>query len=349
MPKRPDFHPFQRGDKWVISIPPGMSASGKRVRKVFADKKSADRYGGTMRASHSNGIRGAMISALLAREAVEAEKLLEGTGMSLLEAVRASVERFKAAGNDESFRDRYQAALLDGEGRWSDSTMAQMEKMPRWLPEWFFVLRCSQIDRPTMERAIVDSGPKSRSTIDLRCRYLSSVTNYKERHRKGKGIEIMTEVQCRAMLGACECREETWAVALLLFAGIRPSAEDGEIRKLDWEDVGEGEIYVSREVSKTSSDRHVPITQRLARLLKGHPTEGAVTPPNWKKVYQRLRKAAGIEGQQDITRHTFASHYLAVHGEEKTKAAMGHTAGSSTLFRHYRRAVTEADGLKFFA
>lgn len=31
-----------------------------------------------------------------------------------------------------------------------------------------------------------------------------------------------------------------------------------------------------------------------------------------------------------------------------TKAAMGHTQGSTTLFRHYRKAVTKADAVKFF-
>jgi integrase len=73
-----------------------------------------------------------------------------------------------------------------------------------------------------------------------------------------------------------------------------------------------------------------------------------VLPANWRRSWQRIRKAAGIAGEQDILRHSFASHYLAATDEAKAKAAMGHTAGSSTLFRHYRRAVTQADGKAYF-
>ena len=159
----------------------------------------------------------------------------------------------------------------------------------------------------------------------------------------------MTVEQCEAMLAACVSTQERRAVALLLWAGIRPSAEDGEITRLDWSAVGEGEIYIAAEVAKTGTDRHIKLTPRLSHLLAGHPASGSVIPPDWRRIYQRLRKAAGIAGEQDITRHTFASNFLAAFGEKDTKDAMGHTADSKTLFRHYRRAVTEADGIAFFA
>jgi hypothetical protein len=51
---------------------------------------------------------------------------------------------------------------------------------------------------------------------------------------------------------------------------------------------------------------------------------------------------------QDGTRHAFASHHLVAFGEASTQAAMGHTEGSRTLFRHYRRAVPEEAGKKYF-
>lgn len=313
------------------------------------DSKAAEKYAASLRATHDKGLRAVIISAALAREAQEAVKILEGTGLTLLEVARAAAERFKSnAAANEPFRTRYRTVLLDGEGRWSGSMLSQMEKMDRWLPEWLMVMPCSEITRPVMERAINDGGTKSRSTIDLRCRYMSAVVHFRERHRKGKEIAMMTAAEAQAMLDACESQEERWAVALLLFAGIRPSSEDGEIRRLDWEDVGKSEIYVSRSVSKVG-DRHIPIQPRLARLIEGHPAEGPVIPANWKKTWARIRKASGVSDKQDVTRHTFASHHLAAFGEEKTKRAMGHTAGSSTLFRHYRRSVTEQDGEAYFA
>lgn len=149
-------------------------------------------------------------------------------------------------------------------------------------------------------------------------------------------------------LRACEGREQVRAVALLLFAGIRPDAESGEISRLDWSAVGKTEIYVCKKTSKVG-DRHVPITPRLRRLIRGHPAAGPVRPAGWKRTWQRIRKAAGIGDMQDVTRHTFASNLLAAFGEAEAKQAMGHTAGSTVIFRHYRRAVTEAGGKKYFS
>jgi integrase len=83
-------------------------------------------------------------------------------------------------------------------------------------------------------------------------------------------------------------------------------------------------------------------------LLKGHPASGPVAPAGWRRSWQRIRKEAGIGHMQDVLRHTFASHYLAAYGEDAAKQALGHAAGSTTLFRHYRRAVTELQGKAFF-
>jgi integrase len=73
-------------------------------------------------------------------------------------------------------------------------------------------------------------------------------------------------------------------------------------------------------------------------------------PPSWKKRITIIRKAAGMNDPkfQDATRHCFASHHLVAFGEAATQAAMGHTEGSRTLFKHYRRAITEAAGTKYF-
>lgn len=51
---------------------------------------------------------------------------------------------------------------------------------------------------------------------------------------------------------------------------------------------------------------------------------------------------------QDATRHTFASNHLVAFGEAATQAAVGHTEGSRTLFKHYRRAIPEDAGAKYF-
>src|SRR5690606_30962398 len=119
------------------------------------------------------------------------------------------------------------------------------------------------------------------TAIETRMRHIKSLCSGKGRKKKKRSLTLLTTTQCAAMLRACITPGERRAVALLLFAGIRPDGNDGEISKLDWSAVGDGKIRISPEVSKTDTDRIIPIRPRLARLIKGHPKDGKVMPPGW--------------------------------------------------------------------
>jgi integrase len=308
----------------------------------------AKKFAATLRNQHDSGLRNSAISANLAAEAALAVDLLAPTGMSLIEAVRIAIKRMAHGGDTQTFSQRYQLAVADGSTRWSHRYQIDVAKIPRWVSESFMVKPCGTIDRAVIEEVLVEDRPLKRSTLEARTRMILAVLNYRERHRKSSEIKILTLAEVEAVLGHCQSPEERRVVALLAFAGIRPDAESGEIARLDWEAVGAKEMYIAPATSKTGSDRHIPLTPRLRAEIDGHPTEGPVLPANWRRSWQRIRKAAGIAGEQDILRHSFASHYLAATDEARAKAAMGHTAGSSTLFRHYRRAVVVADGLAYF-
>ncbi len=287
-----------------------------------------------------------MIPLTLAHQAAEASRILEGSGISIVEAARLAVARIATTASQETFRDRYARACVWGETNWRDRYRTDMERVPRWVPS-LMPVPCGAIDRQRIEEALQESGALARSTIDMRSRYVLAIIGFRERHRKSSTIHILTADQQKAVFAACESQEERRVVALLLYAGIRPDSESGEISRLDWENVSKSEIYVPQEASKTGSDRIIPIKPVLQRALKGHPESGPVIPAGWKKAWQRIRKTAGIGHMQDVCRHTFASHYL-VFGEDACKAALGHSASSSTLFRHYRRAVSEAQAKAFF-
>jgi integrase len=281
-------------------------------------------------------------------QATEAISILEGTGVGLVEAAKIVAKQMATSGAQETFLQRYDRAVLDGEGRWSKRYRQDMDRMLRWLPKGFLAKPCGVIDRGVIEKALVEDRKLSRATIDMRTTRTLAILHYRERHRKSTEIKILTLAEVEAVLGHCKTPEERRVVALLAFAGIRPDAESGEIARLQWEAVGAQEIYIAPTTSKTGSDRHIEITPRLRAEIDGHPASGPVLPAGWRRAWQRIRKAAGIAGEQDILRHSFASHYLAASDEARAKAAMGHTAGSSTLFRHYRRAVTQTDGLAYF-
>lgn len=347
MPARPKFTPIKTKDGWMVSVPQTMAKSGQRERKYFLVEKEALSFAARLREQYHAGQRGGLIPLALAIQAAEAAALLEPHGISIVDAAKAAVARIMAAGTSEPFVDRYDRAQRENDGIWSDRYTRDMLKIPRWVGKAVMKSPIHELTEPVIDAALRKCGAVAQSTLDMRRRYVSAIIGHKTRHKRTSSIEILTIQQCAAMLRACESPVERRAVALLVWAGVRPDAEDGEIIRLDWEDVGPDQIYISADVSKTGTDRHIKITPRLRRLLRGHDSSGPVVPANWKRVYQRIRKAAGVTGQ-DLLRHTFASNFLAAYGMDEAKQAMGHTPQSDTLLRHYRKAVLRDVGLRFF-
>lgn len=349
MAKRPDFEPWESPKGWVVNVPASMTASGQRVRKYFADKTKAAKFAASLRAAHNSGIRGAAISATVALQATEALRILEGSGISLPEAARMVVARLGTAADKETFRDRYWRVVAANEGVWSDKYQSQMDDLPKWLPDSFMDRPCGGIDRAAVESACRVVRPSlKQSSLDMKATRIMAVLNYRPRHRKAGSIAICDRAQVVRCLRVCETMEERRVVALLFLAGIRPDSEFGEISRLEWDGFGDSEIYISNEVSKTPSDRHIPISSRLRRYIKGHPADGLVMPTGWKKRWQRIRRDAGIAGMIDVTRHTYCSNMLAAFGMDETQAAMGHVPLSQTTRRHYVRAVMREAGRRYF-
>ena len=111
-------------------------------------------------------------------------------------------------------------------------------------------------------------------------------------------------------LGAC-----VPAIALMLFAGIRPR----EVERLCWGDIDweEKVISILPTHSKTGGSRHVNIFPVLEKILRERRRDFSdpICPPNWRRKWKRIRRAAGWSfpekpWQQDVLRHTFASYHL---------------------------------------
>ena len=364
----PKFAVLETLDGWMVSVPPSMSTSGKRVRRFFAEEKAAKVFAGHLRAQWAKGQRAGILDATMARDAQEALELLRPHGLGLREAARQALEALEllrplglslgdaarmalrqahAAGSVETLAERWLEYCRRMEPHWRPRYANDMGKVPRWVGPELMKKRVCEITPALLAEALRANGATAEGTLKMRAARVNAAISNRGGKKRSARIAIMTVRQCAQMLRAARGKEQRWAVALLLFAGIRPSAEDGEITRLDWSAVGETEIYVAPEVSKTGSDRHIPILPRLARLLRGRPAEGPVIPVRWKLAWQRMRRATGVK-QQDISRHTFASMFLAATSDREAKQAMGHTASSDTLLRFYRRAVLEAAGRKYF-
>ena len=349
MARRPKLQPVKTTKGWMLSIPGILSPTGKRIREYFGEAESmAKARAKEVRSRYHKGDRTSMLQPHEAMQAVEAIKLLAPHGISLIEAATLTVERLNAAQRRETFADCYRDAYKIGETHWRERYAKDMAKVPQWVGKKVMGMRVCDITAEILRQELAAHGAKSASTLKARLARVNPILSGGSSRKRSQSIEIMTDKEIKAMFAACANVKETRAVALLLYAGIRPDAEDGEITRLDWSSVGAAEIYVPHNVAKTGTDRHIPIQPVLAQYLKGAPATGPVRPPNWKRNWTRLRAAAGVSKKADVARHTFASHYLAAFGEDQAKQAMGHTQGSDTLFRHYRRAVTTGKGRLYF-
>lgn len=126
------------------------------------------------------------------------------------------------------------------------------------------------------------------------------------------------------------------AVAIMLMAGVRP----GEVERLRWKDIRleDGVISIAPEHSKTGGARHVTIYPPLAKILNRiqKSAETPICPPNWRRHWTALHKAAGFtHWQQDVLRHTFATHHLATfRSYSELQLEMGHRSADLLRCRY---------------
>ena len=181
----------------------------------------------------------------------------------------------------------------------------------------------------------------------------------------------LSPTQAKALLAACAAidPELLGYYAIALFTGIRP---EDELAELLWSDVfaGNGKaIHIRDAISKTGRDRYVPINATLQAWLDyiNPPQFGPVVPLQptrdstriqkleWRVAWigkrrRAVAKAAGIDPwPQDATRHSFASYWMAQHGDEdRCRDIMGH-ASRDVLRKHYRKHVKAAEATAYWA
>ena len=117
---------------------------------------------------------------------------------------------------------------------------------------------------------------------------------------------------CKGRAGDLDLADALPAVAMLLFAGLRPE----EVTRVDWRqiDLKDKVIRLDGDDTKTRRRRHVDISDNLAAWLKPHAKpEGRLVPAYWVKKWTAIRAAVEISERKDVTRHTFGSAWWAIH------------------------------------
>ena len=108
-----------------------------------------------------------------------------------------------------------------------------------------------------------------------------------------------------------------------------------------------GQIYISRNITKTKTERYVTINEALFAFLKAYP-EQPIYHKNFVKLFTAMRETVGYgfaDGRSeenkwvpDAIRHTFGSMWQAKH---KNINMLAEEMGNSpeVIRRHYKRAI----------
>lgn len=139
-------------------------------------------------------------------------------------------------------------------------------------------------------------------------------------------------------------------LALQAFGGLRPD----EAARLDWSSINfEGRVIrLPAAASKVRRARLISLEDNLAAwLLPYRKGAGAVAPSlvTIKRARKAILAAAQLPAQwpQDVLRHSFATHWMAVHAHEGRLAEI---LGNSPAIvqRHYKGLTSPEEGKRYF-
>jgi integrase len=356
MPRRPLLEITLTTDKgFCVNVPKSLSADGKRHRHFYASEKRAKAHLKRLeRAYHEMGVKGSVLDPVVESMAQRATEMLKGFDVTLLDVVREYVERHKTSGARLTLNEAWEAykARLVADGK-SESSVNDYARDLRSLPEWFKKTVVGTIDGSMMEKALDECTSKRGSSWNRKLRETKAViteamrTDAKQVRIDSKAPAIIKADTAQKLMEYADAHGCALPFALMLFAGIRPDKDAGEITRLSWENIHDDHIEISKEISKTESDRHIPISDNLRQWLD-HCHGDDIIPTGWGRKYAAARAHAGISEEQDVLRHTFGSMFYRLHDETQTIQAMGHTS-FKTFEKHYKKAVTRDEALAFFA
>jgi integrase len=371
--KKQKFEPYKVriGGKtmWQVNLESETGVrDGRRVRvrprRTFSNVEEARSFAALKRIERKNrGTLGVSMPEKLRADALEAARLLEPFGASLLDAVQEYVERRELSRKSETVTNAFDSFMKARQGdNLRDRYVQDLHYRLGRFAEAFGERKVADIESGEIYAWLRDLGqsPLSRNTYHLRLSVFFEychvrgwlVTNPVKTIPRAKvpqdgPVGILSVEQVARLLEAAN--PETlpyWAIGA--FCGLR----NAELRRLEWKDVHWDEklLEVPSLKSKTASRRFVSIRDNVASWLEPYRGRiGMICPTN---LYARLivdRRAAGVSNwPANGLRHSFASYHLAAFRDPRELALeMGHTRSEIT-FRHYRELVRPAEAERFW-
>ena len=350
---------------WRVNLPANISSTGKRQRRFFETKQAAETFCRQQRTRLQNyGRNSSTLTPGQAEEAAMAFERLAPYAVPLNTVVLDFIERHNAKAKSVPFKTLFASFTASRKGR-SQTYLRDLkyafQRFPGLHDRNVFEIEPAEVETEMegmtpavrnaflrilravfafgVKRGWLESNPASR--VDF------------ETIKNGE-VVTLTPAQARALMMTASESDLLPYHALGLFAGIRPL----ELQRLDWRniDLTEGHIEVTAAVSKTGRRRIIEMEPNLKAWLglyvgRGGQTVGGVTPTtNLRKRLHHIRLAAGTEEwTQDVMRHSYASYWLAEHGDiNRLTLQLGHTS-VKMLWDHYNRNSKRKDATAYWS
>lgn len=367
---------------WYVSLPPQLSATGRRRREYFPSFKQADERARSLKDLEQRNlsiVRKAGPS--LVEAAVTFDELFQIYGFAGLEDACSKFVRSLEAERTavlfgaivDAYRDSHwhdwssssrttwnwlTAHLGDLQDRplsvlnasfWS-GWLKEKERDENWSARTFndVVQKVSSIWRHAVKQGKVERNP------------MDGVTRRKIRR---SAVPILEIEQARLIMQTAweHDRDLVPYFAMAMFAGLRPQSE---LLRLCWEDVNFEERWIRvRFGNKTDMKRFVPIEENLMKWLEPwQEKSGSIIPTNLVKrrryvvrgKYQAPDRSppsewkALVDWTRDIARHSYGSYLEGKYRDRNiVKENMGHTE-FATYEQHYRNARTPKQAQQYW-
>ena len=364
---------------FYLSVPGLMRHDRKRKKLYFKTRKDAEAEVKKLKKlRRADGINARHIDQSLAIDATKAAKILRKWGKKLEEAAEHYAEYLEACSKSVTFEALWAEHMKNIEKK-RERYVSNAKRFGEKLIPIIGDRMVNTITKLEIEAAMAEAGfttptmhntakayirPAFRLAVDNDWAKENVVSKVATKAVEPREIDVLSLAEVRMLLSAfkdfrkreewrpelrVDCRDSIAPVVLMLFAGIRPE----EIGRVQWKDLklDHGVITVTSRASKKKRQRHIELEKNLLAWLELVPEaqrEGFIAPSNWRRKWQAIRKAAGIEDRQDVLRHSYASYWLAAfENKDRLRMFMGHRDGDM-IEEHYNAGVLKADALEFW-
>ena len=336
--------------------------SGKKIRKRFKTKGAAEQWAKAKRRERDRDrYQVLMIPDGLRPELVKAQEILEPYHISILEAARHYVRTFEGEVNHasapwtfgEACRHCLQHRMDSGARKFHLNDLRAFYGRVSYR---FGEEICDEIKTEDLVGYVRNRNLSPQSWRNYRAKFSTVFSFAIEQGRATRNpakampfprledapVKILRVEEVKRFLAACDLRTKQYA-GLGLFCGLRPFELTNVVVVPDM-----GCVTVSAASSKSRRRRHVTLPDNLRKLFT--PSSAVAFSEKYRpirRLFVNASKASGVVLSDDIFRHSFASHHLALHRNAALTAEMGH-ADQDMLFRHYRELVTYEEGKAYF-